>query len=182
MLPEFTDADLDALRTLLDQEADEGALDLVATHGMLTAISISPTALPAEEWLEALFDGPFPEVADAAAQRERLLRWQQVIAGTLAHGELLPLPCPLVASPEGDTPLTDWCIGFMEGMFLREDDWYTKDEDYVADLTLPMVVISDLIDDPDMQSLRRDRKLLKEMSAQIPDVVSELYLFFHGEK
>jgi len=90
------------------------------------------------------------------------------------------LPCPLYAEPLESTPLTDWCIGFMEAMFAQEEAWYTKDEDTVADLTLPMVVISELVEDDQIQAVRQDKKLLKELAQQIPDVVTELYLLFHA--
>jgi uncharacterized protein len=70
----------------------------------------------------------------------------------------------------------------MEGMFMDEDNWYEGDEDLIADLTLPMVVLSDLIDEPELQPLRRDPKLSRELAQQIPDVLTELYLHFHAPK
>jgi len=37
-----------------------------------------------------------------------------------------------------------------------------------------------LIEDDDLQTLRRDKKLLKDMTASIPDLITELYLLFHA--
>lgn len=163
-------------------DLDENSLDFIATHGFLTALTVGPEAPTPDVWLTALFDGQ-PVSADPAITAEisaALVAWQKEIHATLYHGQPLALPCALVIKATESTDLNDWCMGFMEGMFLKEDDWYGDDEDLVADLTLPMVVLSDLIDDPELQHIRRDVKLTRELAQQIPDVLTEIYLHFHA--
>lgn len=163
-------------------DIDENSLDFVATHGFLTALTVGPDAPAPDVWLPALFDGQ-PVSADAATASDisaALIAWHKEIHATLYHGQPLELPCELTLKATESTDLNDWCMGFMEGMFLKEASWYDSDEDYVADLTLPMVVLSDLIDDPELQHIRRDVKLTRELAQQIPDVLTELYLHFHA--
>ena len=45
---------------------------------------------------------------------------------------------------------------------------------------VPELSLSDLVEDPDLQVLRRDRKLLKDMTSQSPDLITALYLLFHA--
>jgi len=175
-------SDFSFLRDFLDSDANENGLDLVGTHGFLTAVTVGPAFPDLATWLNQLFDNN-PISSDEALNLRiaaLLAAWQKSIHATLYHEETVVLPCALVADTIESTELTDWCIGFMEAMFAQEDDWYAKDEDTVADLTLPMVVISELIEDDQIQAVRQDRKLLKELAQQIPDVVTELYLLFHA--
>lgn len=178
----LSEADLDFLRDFLDSERNENGLDFVGTHGFLSAVTVGPDFSGPQAWLNRLFDeSPISDDGSLNARLEGLLQdWQKSIHATLYHGEPIRLPCSLYADPAESTPLTDWCIGFMEAMFEQEDQWYAKDEDTVADLTLPMVVISELVEDDQIEAIRKDKKLLKELSQQIPDVVTELYLLFHA--
>ena len=169
-------ATLGALEDFLDGEDNEHGLDFLGAHGFLTALTVGPRGTLDDEALAAFFEDNLPD----AAFLEQLRAWQRSIHAVLYHGARLELPCPLVSSPTEANELSDWCVGFMEGLFLDEDRWYAGHEDDIADLTLPMVVISDLIDDPDLQILRRDRKLLKEMTLQIPELITEIYLLFHA--
>lgn len=181
VLPEAT---RQRLQDFLDGDDNPDGLDFVATHGFLTALTVGPDTPPAEAWLKELFDGQ-PPSADAALAAEiaaGLEAWRKEIHATLYHGQALGLPCPLTLKATESTDLNDWCAGFMEGMFMKEASWYDANEDLVADLTLPMVVLSDLIDDPELQHIRRDQKLNRELAQQIPDVLTELYLHFHAPK
>ena len=177
-----------ATRQLLDDflnnDSNTDGLDAVATHGFLTALTVGPDVPPLAVWLPALFDNQ-PISADATLAtrvQEALEGWQKEIHATLYHGQPLALPCTLALKATESTELNDWCMGFMEGMFLKEASWYRDDEDLIADLTLPMMVLSDLIDDPDLQQLRRDPKLSRDLAQQIPDVLTEIYLHFHAPK
>lgn len=172
------------LQEFLDGDDNADGLDFVATHGFLTALTVGPDTPPTEAWLGELFDGQ-PVCADpgrAAQVVADLEAWRKEIHAALYHGQPLRLPCPLALKATESTDLNDWCAGFMEGMFMKEASWYDADEDLVADLTLPMVVLSDLIDDPELQHLRRDQKLVRELAQQIPDVLTELYLHFHAPR
>ena len=161
------------LEDYLDSETNENGLNFCGTHGFLCAITVGPT-IQSKVWLDALFEGQVP-----AEWMADLYAWQKSIHALLYHQQTLHLPCELIVEDE-ENDLSDWCVGFMEGMFCNEDAWYDKDEDTVIELTLPMVTISDLIDDPELEKIRKNRKLLQQFAREIPEVLTELYLFFHA--
>jgi uncharacterized protein len=180
----LSDDTLHMLTDFLDGDSNPDGLDSIATHGFLTALTVGPDVPTLEVWLPALFDNqPISADAAQAAQIQNALEgWQKEIHAALYHGQPVVLPCTLTLKATESTELNDWCMGFMEGMFLKEASWYSGDEDLIADLTLPMMVLSDLIDDPDLQQLRRDPKLSRDLAQQIPDVLIEIYLHFHAPK
>jgi len=92
----------------------------------------------------------------------------------------LTLPCELIVDHEDSNELNDWCVGFMEGLFLDEDAWYAEHEEDIADMTLPMVVLSELIEDEDLAQIRQDQRIINEMAKQIPELITSLYLLFHA--
>lgn len=170
------------LEDFLNGDDNPNGLDFVATHGFLTSITVGPTPRSQDEWLNALFDDQAISEDEALSTqiRETLIAWQKEIHASLYHGQTLSLPCELRVKVTESTELNDWCLGFMEGVFINETAWYDDDEDVVADLTLPMMVFSDLIDEPELQQLRKDPKFSRELCEQIPDVLTELYLHFHA--
>lgn len=160
----------------LDSDANEHGLDAVASHGFLTALTVGPRGHLDATALAALFDGQ--PVSDAV--HDLLQAWQKSIHAALYHGERLQLPCELRVEVDTSTALNDWCAGFMEGLFLDEDAWYRDHEDDVADMTLPMVVLSELIEDDDLQTIRRDQRLIRDMARELPELVTALYLLYHA--
>lgn len=178
-MKEFTDADEQALMLLLDELASDDTLDYAATHGLVCAIVAGP-AVPEEEWLQAVFDGApvFPETEQANRCVELLRLLHQDIAHRFYGNERIHLPCPL---RPGQERLESWAVGFMEGVFLREEDWLGDNAgDELAHLLLPVMVESDLIDLPETQELRRNRSLREAMVRELPENLTDIYLAFHG--
>lgn len=180
-MKEFTDDDEQALVLLLDELAGEDTLDFAATHGLLSAIVAGPE-VDEEAWLQTVFDGApdFPE----PGQDQRCIELLRLMHADLAHrcygNERVRLPCPL---RPGHERLESWCVGFMEGVFLREEDWLGEDAaPEVAHLLLPIMVESGLIDAPETEEIRRNRPLREAMVKELPENLTDLYLLFHGGK
>jgi len=185
----ITEEELDRLEEFLFSEAvSDEALDLIGAHGFLCALNIGPEPVAESEWLEQLFNGQ-PEWASAEEQEEILTLLRKLyhtIGNDLYHDQEILLPCELSLEPEEDeeiTELTIWAQSFMEGVFLREEQWFGADEETVASLLLPIMVASDLFEDEDIREISQDRALREEMCVQIPEVLIDLYLHFHaGQK
>lgn len=172
--------EIDELETFLFSDAvSEESLDYPSLHGLLTAIAICPLAIDEAEWLETLFDGQ-PDYLNSAQQTriESLLRRElQGIRDELEHEEPPELPCDL--SLDEDSFLTIWCQGFMEGVFMREEIWFGSHEEEMAELLLPMMIASDLFeDDVELQTMRNDATLMQGLCAEIPDLLTDIYLLF----
>lgn len=184
----MTSADqLARLKAFLDaDDLHDEALDYLAAHGYLTALSICPEPVPQQEWLNALFAEP-PHYADDAQREEiegALQALKNQIGRELASDDDLRLPCALdLGENPDDSDLRDWCIGFMEGVFLRESTWFENAEDEVSELLIPVMAGSGLFEDqPEFAEIARDPKLLASMLEQIPEVLTELYLLFQAPK
>ncbi|MGM0984494.1 MAG: YecA family protein [Pseudomonadota bacterium] len=182
--PLLEDEELDLLDDFLDSErVDADALDLIGAHGFLMALAVAPRDLPAAAWVAELFHGE-PAFADDA-EREMILglfeRLRTNAIEALEAGGLPELPFELKlddSAPE-ETPIGDWCAGFMEGVFLDEAAWFTDDEEAAATLLLPFMLLSGLFDDePDMAELAGDTTRLRGLVTQLPELVLDLYLHY----
>ncbi len=110
------------LQAFLDaDELHDEALDYIAAHGYLTALSICPEIVPAEEWIDALFSEP-PHYRDAAEEADitaGLLQLKAQIERQLASDDDMALPCELDLGDEpDDSDLRGWCVGFIGRHFL----------------------------------------------------------------
>ncbi len=172
---------LSRLQAFLDaDDLHEEALDYVATHGYLTALSICPDQVPEREWIDALFAEPPHYRSDAEREEieSTLLALQAHIARQLASDEDPEMPCDLdLGEDPDDSDLRGWCIGFMEGVFLREETWFESAEEEVSELLLPIMVGSGLFDEqPEFADIAKDRDLVDEMIEQIPELLTALFL------
>ena len=169
------------LQAFLDaDELHDEALAYIAAHGYLTALSICPEPVPAEEWIEALFaESPrYRDEAEEADITAGLLQLKAQIERQLASDDDMVLPCELDLGEEpDDSDLRGWCVGFMEGIFLREEVWFEDAEDEVSELLLPIMVASGLFDEqPDFAEIAKDLDLVDSMVDQIPEVLTALFL------
>ncbi len=140
--PLLDDEALDRLDDFLESErVDADALDLIGAHGFLVALAVAPNDLPATAWVPELFHGE-PAFADDAERESVLALLEQLrhnAIQVLEGGGLPELPFDLELgglAPE-ETPIGDWCAGFMEGVFLDEAAWFADDEEAAATLLLP---------------------------------------------
>lgn len=182
--PLLSDEDLDRLDDFLDSErVDPDALDLIGAHGFLVALAVAPREVDAATWIAELFHGE-PSFADSA-ERDTLLGLLEQLKHnaitTLEQGLLpeLPFALALEGLPPEETPIGDWCAGFMEGVFLDEAAWFEADEAAVATLLLPFMALSGLFDEePDMAEFTAEPGRLESLAGQLPDLVLDLYLHY----
>ncbi|WP_104202744.1 YecA family protein [Billgrantia saliphila] len=182
--PLLEDEELERLDEFLDSECvDPDALDLISAHGFLVALAVAPRELEAATWVAELFHGE-PEFADDTERSEILALLEKLrrnAIDTLEQGGLPELPFELTLDglPAEETPIGDWCAGFMEGVFLDEAAWFEQDEENVATLLLPFMALSGLFDDePDMAELAADTARMESLVSQLPELVLDLYLHY----
>lgn len=176
---------LQRLQAFLDaDDLHDEALDYMAACGYLTALAISPEPVADEEMLAELFAETPNYESDEQQQAitSTLLELKSRIARELASDEDLELPCELTLGEEPDySDLRSWCIGFMEGVFLREEAWFSDDEELVSELLLPVMVASGLFaDQPEFAEIDQDEDMVEDMAEHIPQVLTQLFLLFHA--
>lgn len=182
--PLLTDEQLDRLDDFLDSDqVDEDALDVISAHGFLVALAVAPSEVSPAQWLVELFQGE-PRYTDDNERNEivnllTLLRNNAM--AVLEQGGLPELPFDLTLDglPAEETPIGDWCAGFMEGVFSDESAWFQEDEEAAATLLLPFMLLSGLFDDePDMAEMASDTAHQESLVAQLPELVLDLYLHY----
>ncbi|MFM9269547.1 YecA family protein [Halomonas elongata] len=182
--PLLDDEALDRLDDFLESErVDADALDLIGAHGFLVALAVAPSDVPAATWVPELFHGE-PAFADDSERESTLALLEQLrhnAIQVLEGGGLPELPFDLELgglAPE-ETPIGDWCAGFMEGVFLDEAAWFAEDEEAAATMLLPFMLLSGLFaDEPDMAELATDGQRLERLVEQLPELVLDLYLHY----
>jgi uncharacterized protein len=178
--PLFSQDKRDCLTHFLTPEhAGEESLDYIGAHGFLTALAICPHAIPADEWLSVLFGGS-PTYKDDAEEKAipALLAELKVSQGKiLESGALIELPL----SPEGDheAEIQSWSSGFVEALFLREKAWFLDKEEVVAELTLPVMALSGLIEE-ELEELIEDEEQYEVLIEQLPETLTDLYLLYRS--
>lgn len=183
----LNDDELDQLDDFLfSDQVSEECLDLIGAHGLFCALNISPETISRSERLELVFDEtPKWESAQQQEQIESLLeRLYRSIGAELYSDDNFDLPFELsLDAEEGDeiAPLAWWAQSFMEGVFTQEALWFgSKNEEDVAEMLLPVMVASDLFEEAEISKIRDDEKLCAEMCSQIPELLVDLYLYFHA--
>ena len=176
---------LHQLQAFLDaDDLHEEALDYVAAHGYLTALAICSSPVAEREWIDALF-AETPKYRDNAERESienTLVQLKAHIARQLASDDEPELPCdPDLGDEPDESDIRGWCIGFMEGVFMREAAWFEHAEDEVSELLLPIMVGSGLFEEQaEFEEIARDQNLVDEMVEQIPELLTALFLLFNA--
>ncbi len=154
---------------------EQDALSWVETHGLLCAQACGPIC--ADGWQQLLRDEG--DVSDEISGAVTALRDR--LHAQLGLGETIQLPCRLDPYEENDgNDLASWCMGFITGVSANESAWHAQDSEQVFDLLLPFLLISGLDEDPALDQLWQDQKLVRQMAMSIPDLLEELFLLFHA--
>lgn len=177
----LSDADIAALEDILFAEPwGDHALDFFGLHGVVCASVVGPVSLEPEDIfrlataLDSVSSRDVPEV---------FRRCVQQLARDLTHaldmGQPLELP-----EPEDEDPmnaLENWCAGFVESFLEYEEQWLqAASEEETAQLMVPMMTLSGLFEDEDLEKVRRSSTLSQQMAEAIPDSLTDLYLLYHA--
>lgn len=173
----------DLFAMLYDEAVNPYGFDPVATHGFLTATVVGK---PLPDWIDVYFDGHGQEANPAL--KEGLVAWRNEIIATLKDESPVELPFDATDEEEDfgdDSDVVAWCIGFIEAMYAENaEDWFddADTEEDVAELTLPMVILSGMDEEnEELAMMREDTELLAQLANSLEDNVTELFLLFHTE-
>ena len=135
----LTDEECDRLgRFLLDrideeadtQDKDEGVLDISELDGLFTALVSGPVSVVPSRWLPVVW-GDFEPVWDSKEEFEDIFSLMVRHMNGIAH-ILMEYPEefePMFLGRDVDghtyTIVDEWCEGYVRGVELLHDDWYT---------------------------------------------------------
>ncbi len=182
--PKFS---LKVLETLQRYFPTEGSCtDRVSFHrlkGYLTALACAPVSVPFAEWWGALKALPELDIESEQAENELLplmmtlmdKTLESVVAGKVAT----PEPVELGNYDFGASPIEQWCRGFMDGLKLSEEAWFSIDDEKEREnLELSFGVVAMLATREDIRRKVDTAQFEERMnSAQqmLPQVVERLY-------
>lgn len=177
----LSDQDIDKLETLLFADTlEDEALDYFGFHGLICASIVGPKQISKDAIKTITFSGLDPQCS-----REQLEHFDYCIASIekalleyLAEGTEASLPYE--TEDEADQCLESWCIGFIEGFFHHEEDWFQKDEESAAELLLPIMALSGLFEEDEFEEIRANEKLMSQFETLIADQLTDIYLFYHA--
>lgn len=180
------DLELDTLETFLESDrVHEECQNFVMAHGFLTALSICPVSVPDNEWLSVIFEET-PNFSNEKEEKQILALLSRLfldIQKELESEDEFLIPCELeMGTGDELSELQEWATGFMEGVFMTEHHWFASEkEEVIAELLLPVMVASDLFEDEEVSQIRNSEKLTKSCIAQIPEIVTDLFLVLRTE-
>ena len=180
----LTSEEIDFLSDYLTSpSAPAGSLDYVAAHGYLCACAVISDELDSRLCLIRLTG----EEADFISndQKQQLMAILETMHRFLSRqfylGEEIDFPMKLIAADKNQSnPLTDWCFGFMEAVGDEEAEWFThnQDEAQVADLLLPISILSEPYTEPELMHLANSPQKKQRLASEIPDSLQQLYLLY----
>jgi uncharacterized protein len=153
--PYLDEAAIERLSDLLDRRAVPfKGMNLEALDGFLSALAVSPSPVPPEEWQPVAWGGKAPTwdgQAEADEVQQLLMgHWNMCVARVRHDDTDLPDHlAPLMWLPEdpeltGEDALnedeldvgTDWALGFFSGVMLREAEWdrWLDENDWIEDI------------------------------------------------
>jgi uncharacterized protein len=134
----LSDDELNELDHLLAHLPSDGALNIEALDGYLTALVLSPIPLPqvpGADWLPVVWGGDAPTDANPNAPFASGKQRKRVVMDVLRHVHSVAYTVqikpqqwePIFSVADGDdeelVDAEDWCVGFMSAVDLAPDAW-----------------------------------------------------------
>ena len=190
------DAEVERLGEILDQLAiPHGGFNMEALDGFLSALAVSPEAVPPSEWQQVVWGEQPAGYADTdeafEAQRLLLGHWNACVARVKWQGEDLPENLsPLLwlpENPDAEQPDeldvgNDWAQGFFAAVDLRPDawqawldtqDWIDEIFEYLERLATGVVEAEHEGDPPAALSFKERMEII----ASLPDMLADLHSY-----
>jgi uncharacterized protein len=174
-------AELESLMAVRDPDCT-GPMEWLITrvHGFLTSVLSGPMILPSE-WLPLVFgddeEHPWETMEQAQRATNLLMRFYNETADALATDGRRPT---VMIDRFGEPPDTidladDWCIGYMLGVALREDEWSEALEaPDLEEAFFSILLIADPEKPPDLDP-EQNPKQYAEMIALLPWAVQDIH-------
>lgn len=180
----LTDAQWDQLIDYFDHDdAHELLPDFPNLHGLVTAAAMDPEQPNILQLWQVICE-PLPEEARPNAEIKALVEGMLADIRAEFTSEEISLPLPFDDQDDStEDSRIAWCVGFIE--WVAEQEWELEGDDAnlrLAELMLPIQAGSTLFDDdPEFADLASNKALWQDMIAQIPDLMTDLYLLLHNK-
>jgi len=175
-------AEIEELEELLfSEELQDDALDYFGFHGLVCASTIGPEKIALDHIKAIVFSDITPKASPKQLEHFSYCvnTVQDEIQDALMQGSEARLPYE--EEEDFEACIESWCIGFMEGFFHHETQWFAKDEEVSAELLLPIMALSGLFDSEEFQEICDNEKLMSQFESLITDQLTDIYLYYHSD-
>jgi yecA family protein len=168
------------LANFMHSTAAPTAMHIDRLHGFLCAVTCSPVLVRPSMWLPLIW-GDQPPAFDSQTHAEPvvglLFDFANKIAMTLADGTFAPL-LPLSPGPGMENVAQGWCVGFIEGMALKQRSWNRLLKDPSAHMmVVPILTLASpgaLVKDP-----TPNPQATADIVEMLPTAVSMIAEYWH---
>jgi uncharacterized protein len=171
-IPLDAPADLEELENFLGSDrAPPDCMELSELDGFLAGIVVGPELIPPSEWLPHVWrcdEQIFADAAEAQTILAIILRRYNEIADGVRSMPVTFRPV-VVEGDDGKMDASDWAVGFVQAMSLRQDGWTTLMLDpMAATLIAPIMLIASMTEMADLH-LDADERLPDAEMAKLMD-------------
>ena len=174
--PSFEFLDLDAY--LSSDRSPDNCMQLSDLDGLLTAVAVSPSAIPSEEWLPVVWGAAVPIFR--SAREEKLVhgaimaRYQEIVTGLQLHP---PVVEPVFYEQEGYVIVSDWAEGFLDGVKLRLPEWSSLIGTGDNAMMIPLAV--HWLDDDGEPVISIDDEVRERIDDEAPELIPDTVIAIH---
>jgi len=181
----LSEEEFDRLEEILLTNEDRG-LSVEGVDGFFAALVCSPFLAKPSEWMPIVWGGEPPEwkTTDEAQEAIGLLMrlWNQV-ASSIDDGTFAPLISTGTDEEGREVELPHvWCLGFVEGMRMHEEQWFDENNEELAELVLPIGMVAMdaavMLGEAPEDEERLSNEKLNQFADLIPDMVQELHRYW----
>jgi uncharacterized protein len=185
-----SEQELDVLGELLDQLAEDGAMDLEELDGFFAALHCCPEhVLPSEYLPEVLGDGLENEEVIGDINMAQLLmklilrHWNAVGEAFRTQDFFIPV---LMEDEEGKAQGNNWALGFLRGVEMRKESWreILDDESKMGWFVPVFALVTENHPEPEMRPYKE--KMTEEqrenLLAGLSVMVTEMYEYFEPHR
>ena len=174
--PPFDFYDLDVY--LSSDRSPDNCLQLSDLDCLLTAVAVSPSFIPAEEWLAVMWGGAVPAFGSARVEREVrsaiIDRFHEIVAGLQLHP---PVVEPVFYEQKGCVIVSDWAGGFLDGVKLRLPEWSRLIGTGDSAIMIPLAVY--WIDDDGEPIISVDDDIRGRIDDEAPELIPDSVIAIH---
>ena len=174
--PPFDFYDLDAY--LSSDRSPDNCMQLSDLDGLLTAVAVSPSAIPVEEWLAVVWGGAVPVFRTTREEKQVrgaiMERYQEIVAGLQLHP---PVVEPVFYDQKGYVIVSDWAEGFLDGVKLRLPEWSRLIGTGDNAMMIPLAV--HWVDDDGEPIISVDGEVRGRIDEEAPELIPDAVIAIH---
>lgn len=149
--------------------------------GLATALAIAPQLILPTQWVPVVLAGDVPNSNQAASNVVGIIS-ANIKATRLQFEDnkfLMPLSLDIESDTNQRNNLSLWCSGFMQGVYIDENNWFSDKADTIFNLLMPIYILSGHEKYASRLGTNQGPIPDNTLSTLIPDLLDAVFKVFH---